>query len=1331
MVGLFRNRNRSKEESRPLSGWRRLRRILVRVLLGALLGFVGLLIVVAAAFLFAPPRGILLGWGVRIADDALPGHLTVATADWLSLGHLTLEDVLWVSGSATAPGDTLADLAKLDLNLDLEALKAKDARIESVHIDVRSVDIPAIAIAIDTDTATKHMAAEASTDSLPSDSELPQIPYLRPGSLPGLPSAALSQIELEVSRIRVTPDLTVRDLIFQGNLEARYDRSARFGVHHVGARFLITLEDTVGSSVLEFPLDHLGLGLTLEALADEAGGNSLVTATLDSLNLEFAPTTDPAMKGIWRTTGPVKLETKARIDKSDGEYSCRLDCVFLLPGSAQFQSWLPEDFPYNEFGSVSGTLGLSGSYAAPHAKGSVRLDLGSNSWVERGLIVGGAEVDVEAFLEQGIKQLSAHLDTLDFALLGVNVEASGHLSPEEIGLDLEVGLDSSEISELYSADPTMKGIWQTTGPVKLETKARIDKSGGEYSGRLDCVFLLSDSVQFQSWLPEDFPYHEFGSVSGTLGLSGSYAAPHAKGSVRLDLGSNSWVERGLIVGGAEVDIDAFLEQGIKQLSAHLDTLDFALLGVKVEASGHLSPEEIGLDLEVDLDSSEFSELYSGDYLSDAEVDLQVAAGVSGTLADPIVDARLGGGFRMADFSVPAFDFSMKGDQRQVEVVLSAGGGLDLQGTVLDSVRAEVRGMMAGLDSLSADFAFAVWEEDYFLAAGGAVRGDSLRVVRLDSLVMQGLDQEMRTHEPATLTLGPGPRDIALTALAIEGGPGSITAEGLWNDQNMDLAGAIDLLLVEDLLQQLLPSPVWSMYGGVDLKLNVSAELEGTENAPEIAGQASARLLPHRDEPPFGADLDFALSQGDSAGLQAEMALVSADTVLLQARIAWPGNLDLATGTWEPDPHRDLTFTVPAQQLDMDRINRRLPAEMAFDGEFEIAAEVRITPPGRGTGTVDSTAVIPLQGSVEGTLGTPLLRVDMPNRSWLKTIVGLTMTGSLADPKVGGKVEVTEGFIRIPEIPRNLHPVEGNSLLWALQDSFLAAMDTTATDSVPTAHLSAGGDSLLVFLAPELMGPALDPPGQTVLPDLDIEVVITDDLRIIGYGMDIKLGGNMVIGRGFDEDNVPGPAIKGEIKIREGVLKFMNRVFDVERGNIKFTESVPADPNLDLMLETQAGAYLVRILVSGHATDPVIELTSEPDLSEEDIMAVLLFGQPMNDLDNDQRGRMQDENDPGKELQKNLAGLAMAFGTKGLQDSMSDSFGVDMVQMGSGSAGDSTLMVGKFITPDIVLKYNQSLEKSGTYFMNLEYTLNRYFKLISTYGQGEEASGAELRWFKRY
>ena len=66
-----------------------------------------------------------------------------------------------------------------------------------------------------------------------------------------------------------------------------------------------------------------------------------------------------------------------------------------------------------------------------------------------------------------------------------------------------------------------------------------------------------------------------------------------------------------------------------------------------------------------------------------------------------------------------------------------------------------------------------------------------------------------------------------------------------------------------------------------------------------------------------------------------------------------------------------------------------------------------------------------------------------------------------------------------------------------------------------------------------------------------------------------------------------------------------------------------------------------------------------------------------DLDTDQRGRMDEENDAAQQMRDNMAGLAMAFGTRGLQDSMSETFGVDMVQMGSDSEGGSTLEVGKY------------------------------------------------------
>ena len=1322
MVKLFRKSNRHDEHEGKLPRWKRSLHVTRRVLTVALFILMGALLVVTAVFLIPPTRGALLGWSVRFADDALPGRLTVGEADWPSLGHLILKDVLWVSGSATAPGDTLADLARLDLTLDLGALREREGRIDSLLLDVRQVDVPGLSLTME------DMAEESQTDSRTAEVE---IPYFKPGSLPGIPAVTVARFDLKVARTRLAPGMDVRDLVLEGRAEANADGPAAVVIDHAAARFLTALGDTTDAPVWEVALKHLGLGLTL---AFPAGDDwTLVTADLDSLNLEFAPTPNQTLRESWQAPSPVSLGVVFGIERNGPEYSGRLACDFVLPGSAHFQPWLPRDFPHQEFESISGHLVAEGKFSDPLAKGTLRLDLGANSWVEKGVIAGGLEADVDAFMAHGIKALTARLDTLDIALKGISVTASGEWGAEDAGLDMAVALTDLHLPGLFASqvNPALAEVWRDPGPVSLDAAARLEKSGNAFTGSLDCDFLLPGSSHFHTWLPEDFPHEEFDSLSGTLAVTGGYAAPITHGALHLDLGSNSWMENGVIAGSASADIDSLMVHGIRELTARLDTLDIAMTGIRVNASGGLEPDSVELELVGDLTDFQLLGLFAGPGMAEAELDLQVDAAIAGSLGDPEVDAHLEGGFHNDGIAIPSFDFNLEGDRTDVAASLRAGGGLEFEGTRLDSVRAEVSGEYAGLDSLKADFALAVWQPDRYLAVGGSVQGDSVRVVELDSLVMTSYGRRMRTSGPVTLTLGPGPSDFELTKLEFVGDPGSVVAQGFWNEEGMDFSAGIDLLLKEDLLQLVVPLPLWSLNGGSDLKLDVTAGMEGSDENPEVVGQARAVLLPHREDPPFGIALNFLSRGGADAHLKADFSLTSADTVLLEAKLDWPGKGGPEAGFWNPDPGRAMVLTVPSQKLDMERINRRLPDQMVLDGEFDIAAEVHLFPPGKGKDQADSLSESPLSGTVEASLGTPDLRIDLPNRSWIETVVGATVTGSLADPKVAGKLEITSGFIRIPELPRNLHAVEGQSLLWSLRDSIAAAMDSTVTDSVTTAAVGAADDSLVIFLVPAQMGPALDPSQPPALPELDFEVVLTDDLRIIGYGADIKLVGGIRIARGYDEDKFPGPSITGDIRVREGTLKVMNRVFDVQRGNIHFSKAVPPNPNLDLMLETQVGTYLVRILISGKADDPVIDLTSEPDLTEEDIMAVLLFGQPLNDLDNDQRGRMQEENDPSQELQKNLAGLAMSFGAKGLQDSMGDSFGVDMVQMGSDSEGGSTLMVGKFITPDIMLKYHQSLEKSGTYFMTLEYSLNRYFKVITIYGQGEEDSGAELQWSKRY
>jgi len=279
--------------------------------------------------------------------------------------------------------------------------------------------------------------------------------------------------------------------------------------------------------------------------------------------------------------------------------------------------------------------------------------------------------------------------------------------------------------------------------------------------------------------------------------------------------------------------------------------------------------------------------------------------------------------------------------------------------------------------------------------------------------------------------------------------------------------------------------------------------------------------------------------------------------------------------------------------------------------------------------------------------------------------------------------VKSGFIRLPEIPATLLPVEGESLL-----------------------LAAGVDSLLLTDSPRPAttpaneGPVLGESKGGFLPDLDVNLKLPGNLMIHGYGLNVELQGDLKVSRGCDEDGIPTPVMDGLVEVHTGSLKFMNRVFAFNRAEVQFNGLAPPDPQLAVSLEAQVGAYRVRIEVRGAASDPEIILVAEPELSQTDVMALLLFGQPATDLDTSQRGRMSEEENPGKQLQQNLAALAVVFGTSGMQNTMSSTLGVDMVEFGAGTKGDSTLMVGKFITPRILVKYNQSLEKSGTYFMRI-------------------------------
>ena len=1107
-------------------------------------------------------RTRLLAAGLDLAAPALPGRVTVGATQWPELGHLILQDVVW--DDAGAPPVVLARLTRLDLRLDLRALRSGDARLDSLALELAALDVPAIDVLMRAREAAADSAAASARDSTASGG------VLREGSLPGLPSLAVSYWRLAVKQAVLTADLTLADLQGTGRLEAGWQHQPRLSVDHLELDLASTAIATPNGEPWTISLAHLGMGVSFTADRDSLARHELVGATLDSLALRFD--------------------------------------------------------------SIGGTGGDSTG----------------------GRTAAGSAV-----------------------------------------------------------------AWRTSEPVLMTNSAWVTRDHGNYRGELTTVFALPGAYELRSFLPADFPHAEFGRLNGQLALTGSLTGRRAELAADLDLADTSWLDSGRLRLRAAGNIDEILADGLAAVSVDLDSVAIGLRGAGIQAAGRLDHGSIDLGLSAAVADTQLAALFRPADVAGIDVDLALGVRLGGTLVAPTIAADLAGHLASPQATVPRIALHLEASTMGTSLALDLPEGLATGTVTVDSAVVRIDAARSAGDSLTAGFSLSVWQGADHLRFGGQAWADSLgraplRRVRVDSLVAGAYGEEMRLQEPVEFALGPAVGDVSLTSLVFAGGPGEVGLGGRIAPDSQDLEARVALSLAEDLLMRIHPLDFWSDDGGRDITLNAHVVLGGTRTEPSLDGGFSARLTPHRDDPELGLDLTFALSEGDSAGVGADMALIVGDSTVLGGRLDVPGRFAVDTGKWEHAVDRSALIVVPDQTIGLAPLNRMLPPDVAVIGALTFGADV-VLPLG-ATADTAGAADAREPGSIRARIGAPDLMLSLPNRSRIQMVVDLNAGGTVSAPSLGGRIVIESGYFRIPELPRNLHPVDGAPLLWAM-----AAADTSV----------ARADSSAVFERPAVEGPAVRSRGPGFLPELDLEIVVPGNLRIHGYGLDTELAGDLKVERGFDEDGLPRPRIHGQIHTVEGSLQFMNRVFNVDRGEIRFTGDVPADPDLDMVLVAEVSGTLIRIEVVGTASSPQIVMSSEPEYEQQDIMAVLLFGRPMSELDNDQRGGVQGGNDAGQQLRQNLAGLAMVFGTAGLQNSVSNTLGVDMVEVGSDSSGESTLMVGKFINPRLMLKYNQSLEKSGTYFLTMEYTLSRIFKLVSTYGQGEEDSGLELQWARRY
>ena len=165
------------------------------------------------------------------------------------------------------------------------------------------------------------------------------------------------------------------------------------------------------------------------------------------------------------------------------------------------------------------------------------------------------------------------------------------------------------------------------------------------------------------------------------------------------------------------------------------------------------------------------------------------------------------------------------------------------------------------------------------------------------------------------------------------------------------------------------------------------------------------------------------------------------------------------------------------------------------------------------------------------------------------------------------------------------------------------------------------------VAGEQAAAAEEAPGPLDQLTADVQLTVPDDLVVQGDdlavpGAPIGLGAlTMTLGGDLRATKAPGsdPRIVGTVNTVRGTYDFQGRRFTIVRGGtVRFEGLDELDPTLDVRAERVIQGVTTQVAIGGVLSDPEVRLSSVPPLEEGDILALIVFNQPLNQLGQGER-----------------------------------------------------------------------------------------------------------------
>lgn len=245
--------------------------------------------------------------------------------------------------------------------------------------------------------------------------------------------------------------------------------------------------------------------------------------------------------------------------------------------------------------------------------------------------------------------------------------------------------------------------------------------------------------------------------------------------------------------------------------------------------------------------------------------------------------------------------------------------------------------------------------------------------------------------------------------------------------------------------------------------------------------------------------------------------------------------------------------------------------------------------------------------------------------------------------------------------------------------------------------------------------------------LDLRLRIPDNLVLRGNKLrpsgptgtalgdiNITVGGEMQVHK---QARAP-VTLLGQLETIRGTYDFQGRRFNLVRGgSLRFFGETQINPLLDVSATRLISGVEARVRVTGTAKAPQLSLSSNPPLEESDILALIVFNRPVNELGTGERAA----------LATTAGGIASGFLAAPLGESIGRALDLDLFEITTtteeGELG-AGLTVGQQIGDRAFVKLRQQFgERNVTEFL-IEYQLARFLRLQAN--AAPETSGSANR-----